>query len=168
MVAAHKNDLNLETYSAIWLNLSSHTSEETSKLWISINHLKIFEDCNQCKDYIRSISSENRLILIVDDRFARQIVRRIEQLRQVSSIYFHSLNKNTNQQWTEQFLKVNKHFLLFDCLFWMPSNNKTEFLSLCKTEYKNNENELNIIHKFEQNYSSNQALSWYTTIVIMF
>jgi hypothetical protein len=50
----------------------------------------------------------------------------------------------------------------------MPSNNKTEFLSLCKTEYKNNENELNIIHKFEQNYSSNQALSWYTTIVIMF
>ncbi len=31
MGAAHKNDLNLETYSAIWLNSSSHTSEETSK-----------------------------------------------------------------------------------------------------------------------------------------
>ncbi len=56
MVAAHKNDLNLETYSAIWLNSSSHTSEETSKLRISINHLKIFEDYNQCEDYIRSIN----------------------------------------------------------------------------------------------------------------
>ncbi len=45
MGAAHKNDLNLETYSAIWLNSSSHTSKETSKaqqkLRISINHLKI-------------------------------------------------------------------------------------------------------------------------------
>jgi len=37
----------------------------------------------------------------------------------------------------------------------MTPNNKIEFLSLCK-------NELNIIHEFEQNYSSNQALLWYT------
>ena len=45
--------------------------------------MKIFEDCNQCEDYIRSISSDDRLILIIDDLFARQIVPRIEQLRQV-------------------------------------------------------------------------------------
>jgi hypothetical protein len=62
---------------------------------MSINHLKIFEDCNQCKDYIRSI---------------RQIVPQIEQLRQLFSIYIHCLNKNTNQQWAKQFLKVNKSF----------------------------------------------------------
>ena len=52
--------------------------------------------------------------------------------------------------------------LLFDCLLQMPTNDENEFLSLCKTEYKDNENELNIIREFEENYSANQALSWYT------
>lgn len=218
-----QHDSNLETYSIIWLDSSfSHNSEEFLKtqqrLRTLINHLKLFEDVNQCEDYIRSISSEDRLILIINDRFSRQIIPRIEQLRQVSSIYIHSLNKNTTQQWAEQFLKVlksfflitnhiyiffqvkivtdqldilitriesdhkivedlfpvvifntnemNSHFicsqLLINCLLRTNRNSKNEFLSLCKNEYKNNENELNIIHEFEQNYSSSQALSWYT------
>lgn len=43
----------------------------------------------------------------------------------------------------------------------MPSNTKVEFLTLCKLYYKDNPYELNSIQDFEQNYSSNQALSWY-------
>ncbi|CAF0775832.1 unnamed protein product [Adineta steineri] len=208
MGASHKkhvdDDSNLEIYSIIWLIPPCYNSEDVYKiqqrLRISINYLKIFEDNIQCEEYIRSVSSEDRLILIVNDQFARQLVPRIEQLRQVHSIYIHYLDKNINQQWFEQFSKIkslsdkldivvtriqsdhkiddtfpliiynphefNSHFifsqLLFDCLIHMNSNNKNEFISLCKNKYKDNENELNIIDEFEQNYSVNQALLWYT------
>lgn len=61
---------------------------------------------------------------------------------------------------------MNSHFvyshLLFDCLLRTKSNDKNTFLSLCKNEYKDNEDELNIISDFEQNYSTNQSLLWYT------
>ncbi|CAF1243979.1 unnamed protein product [Adineta steineri] len=208
MGASHKkhveDDSNLEIYSIIWLIPSCYTSEDVyriqQRLRISINYLKIFEDNIQCEEYIRSVNSEDRLILILNDQFARQLVPRIEQLRQVHSIYIHYLDKNINQQWFEQFSKIkslsdkldilvtriqsdhkiddtfpliiynsnefNSHFifsqLLFDCLIHMNSNNKNEFISLCKNKYKDNENELNIINEFEQNYSVNQALLWYT------
>ncbi|CAF2805015.1 unnamed protein product [Rotaria sp. Silwood2] len=208
MGASHKkpsqDDSNLEIYSLICLDPSFHNNEETVKaqqqLRVSINYLKIFENCYQCEEYIRSVSSYNRFILITNDELARQIVPRIEQLRQVYSIYIHCLDKITNQQWAKQYLKIkclsdqldmlvtriqsdhrindlfpvviyntnelNFHFLyshlLFDCLLRMNSNNKNKFISLCKNEYKNNENELNIIHEFEENYSANQSLSWYT------
>ncbi|CAF0777936.1 unnamed protein product [Adineta steineri] len=208
MGASHKkhvdDDSNLEIYSIIWLVPSYYTSEDVYKiqqrLRISINYLKIFEDNIQCEEYIRSVNSEDRLILIVNDQFARQLVPRIEQLRQVHSIYIHYLDKSINQQWFEQFSKIkslsdkldilvtriqsdhkiddtfpliiynsnefNSHFifsqLLFDCLIHMNSNNKNEFISLCKNKYKDNENELNIINEFEQNYSVNLALLWYT------
>lgn len=126
MGATHKkhlqNDSNLETYSIIWLNSSVHSSDEITKaqqrLRICVNHSKVFEDCSQCEDYIRSISSDDRLILIVDDQYARQIVPRIEQLRQVSSIYIYGSNKNTTQQWAEQFLKVYR-FNFFLCLLFI-------------------------------------------------
>ncbi|CAF3997176.1 unnamed protein product [Rotaria sp. Silwood1] len=118
MGATHKkpsqDDSNLEIYSLIWLDPTFHNNDEIvkaqQKLRISINYLKIFENCYQCEEYIRSVNSFNRFILIINDELARQIVPRIEQLRQVYSIYIHCLDKIINQQWAKQFLKVNKLF----------------------------------------------------------
>jgi tetratricopeptide (TPR) repeat protein len=44
----------------------------------------------------------------------------------------------------------------------ISSNEKNELISLCKSEYKENKEELKIINEFAQYYSSNQAISWYT------
>ncbi|CAF1073745.1 unnamed protein product [Rotaria sp. Silwood1] len=114
MGATHKkpsqDDSNLEIYSLIWLDPTFHNNDEIvkaqQKLRISINYLKIFENCYQCEEYIRSVNSFNRFILIINDELARQIVPRIEQLRQVYSIYIHCLDKIINQQWAKQFLKI--------------------------------------------------------------
>ncbi|CAF5161246.1 unnamed protein product, partial [Rotaria sp. Silwood1] len=46
----------------------------------------------------------------------------------------------------------------------MKSNttDKNELIDLCKEEYKDNEKELAIIAEFEQSYSPDRALWWYT------
>ncbi len=54
--------------------------------------------------------------------------------------------------------------LLIDCLLRMRSNqmDKNELITLCKKEYENNDSELNNIVEFENNYSYEKALWWYT------
>jgi tetratricopeptide (TPR) repeat protein len=37
-----------------------------------------------------------------------------------------------------------------------------DFLSLCRTQYKGNKYQLTNLREFEQNYSSNNAIAWYT------
>ncbi|CAF4118880.1 unnamed protein product [Adineta steineri] len=57
------------------------------------------------------------------------------------------------------------HFhLLIDCLIRMKitTNDKEEFVNFCKQYYKDNSSELNLIEEFTKNYSSNQAIWWYT------
>lgn len=43
-----------------------------------------------------------------------------------------------------------------------------KFIHLCEEEYKDNKNELSIIHEFQQNYSSSRVLRWYTRQSFLF
>ena len=54
--------------------------------------------------------------------------------------------------------------LLIDVLLRMKqtSTDKNELIDICKKKYENNNSELTILHEFEQTYSSEQALWWYT------
>ncbi len=54
--------------------------------------------------------------------------------------------------------------LLLDCLIRLKSssNDKTELVSFCKQYYQNNHNQLTIIKEFDQSYSSDRVLWWYT------
>ncbi len=54
--------------------------------------------------------------------------------------------------------------LLIDCLIRMKPTtiDKNELISLCKVQYKRNKIELKNIHEFEQDYSADSALKWYT------
>ena len=56
--------------------------------------------------------------------------------------------------------------LLIDCLIRMKSssssNERQEFLTFCKQEYKNNPVELQIVKEFERDYLSKLSLWWYT------
>ncbi len=101
---------NLETYSLIWLDATVNISKENiraqQQLRTSINHLRIFEDDNECEEYIRSIPKEDRIVLIVSGGLGQKIVPHIHQLRQVFSIYVYCMNKKKNQQWAQQFSKV--------------------------------------------------------------
>ena len=53
---------------------------------------------------------------------------------------------------------------LIDCLLRLKSSptDKDELISLCQEHYQNNETELAALNEFEQSYSSDVALWWYT------
>ncbi|CAF3545496.1 unnamed protein product [Adineta steineri] len=54
--------------------------------------------------------------------------------------------------------------LIIDTLLQMKTitADKDELIKICSNTYSNDNNTLSIIHEFEQNYHSNQALWWYT------
>jgi hypothetical protein len=108
--AHQKHDDNLETFTLIWLDQQVNKTEENRilqrKLQEIINCFKTFDDQQRCKHYILSLSSQDRVVLIVNGQCGRQLVPQIHQLRQLSSIYVYCMNKQANEQWTKDFNKV--------------------------------------------------------------
>ncbi len=108
--AFQAHDDNLETFSLLWLDAQINTTEDNQqvqlKLRESINHLKTFDDQQQCQQYILSLSPQDRLVLIMSGRCGRQLLPQIHQLRQVSSIYIYCMDKTANEQWAKNFTKV--------------------------------------------------------------
>lgn len=94
----------------IWLDLSVNNSRENldaqKRLRSLVNHLKTFEQIDQCEQYIQSTSPQDHLTLIVSGQFGEKIVPRIHQLQQISSIYIYCTNKKKNEQWSNRFAKV--------------------------------------------------------------
>jgi len=111
---------NLETFSLLWLDAAVDTREENRQAQIQlrniINHLKTFDDENDCQRYILSISPQDRIVLIVSGRLGQIIVPRLHQLRQIISIYIYCTNKRANEQWSKQFTKV-QYFLQYSLTF---------------------------------------------------
>jgi len=101
---------NLETYSLIWLDSSAGTSQDAIQaqqyLRTVINYVKLFQQSDECEEYILSVPKDDRIILIVSGRLGRELVPRIHQLRQISSIYVYCMNKKKNEQWVQPFNKV--------------------------------------------------------------
>jgi len=92
---------NLETFSIFWLDKQVNATEDNRntqlKLREIINHLKTFDDLGECYQRILSLSTQDRLVLIVSGRCGRQLVPQIHHLRQVSSIYVYCMDKKANE-----------------------------------------------------------------------
>jgi hypothetical protein len=117
MIDAAQRDENLETYCLIWLDTSVNSSEENlhaqQQLRSSINHLLTFEDDHQCLQYIHSVPKDDRIVLIVSGKLGRLVVPKIARLRHISSIYVYCMDKKANEQWAQDFSKVNKLQTIF-------------------------------------------------------
>jgi hypothetical protein len=105
-----KDDDHLETFSVFWINGKVNKDEKSQythrKLRAIINHLKIFEDVDECQRYIETMAKEDRFVLIVNDEYSQKVVPTIHHLPQVSSIYIYCADKHINKQWTKDFSKV--------------------------------------------------------------
>jgi hypothetical protein len=116
MASTAKHHSNLEIFSLVWLDASINNSEENletqQRLRTIINHLLTFDDSNLCEDYIRSVSTHDRIVIIVSGLSGRQLIPRIHSLRQVCSIYVYCMDRKTNEQWTKKFSKVIHSFFL--------------------------------------------------------
>jgi DNA-binding MurR/RpiR family transcriptional regulator len=106
--------------SIIWFDASLSDSQENINaqqlLRTSTNHLKTYVDEKECEKYIRSLSKQHRIILIVGGQSGQLIVPSIHSLVQVSSIFVYCMDKR-NQEWTKTYKKVSetsyKHYINF-------------------------------------------------------
>ncbi|CAF2202747.1 unnamed protein product [Rotaria magnacalcarata] len=106
---AYDNDDHLEIFSIIWLDTNVHQNKNQhtkQKLRSIINHVKIFQDREECKQYIEQRSKDDRIVLIVNSHLGQQLVSSIHKLPQVLAIYVSSTNKKNDEPWTHQFFKV--------------------------------------------------------------
>ena len=96
----------------------------------------------------------DQLIQQIQSDFAKRIQSRVDEpFPFVISTFDLSLN--------EDFLHAQ---ILFNCLLQMKTlpTDKSEFIHQCKNEYYNNPKESTYIDEFQKNYTSNQAIWWYT------
>ena len=108
----NNNDEYLEIFSIIWLDKDVDVKEyqdTKQRLRSIINHLKIFDDVEKCKQYVEQRPKHDRLVLIVSNELSRQIIPSIHKLRQVSAIYITSTDKTNDEQWAQEFIKVRAH-----------------------------------------------------------
>ncbi|CAF1265716.1 unnamed protein product [Rotaria sordida] len=99
-----------ETFLLCWLDGDVNATDDNKKTQIMLHsivkHFKTFDDAYECKKYIESLNEKKRLILIVSGRLGREIIPKIHQLQQLSSIYIYCMEKKLNEEWAKQFKKV--------------------------------------------------------------
>ena len=104
----------LETLSVIWVDVSNNDIQNNvsmqQQLRAVINHLTIFQDDQECEDYIQSMSVDERVVLITVDQLGQKMVPRIHQLQHLLLIYIYSMDEKPDHQWTGRFTKVQKIF----------------------------------------------------------
>ncbi|CAF3858543.1 unnamed protein product [Rotaria sp. Silwood1] len=101
--------MHLEIFCLVWLDsgLSSKDGRETEqKLRSIINHLKKFQDVEQCRNYVNERSSKERVVMVVSGQLGRKIVPTIHSLRQVISIYVYCFDKKRNEEWACKYAKA--------------------------------------------------------------
>ena len=107
-----QEDATRPIYPFVWLDQSINISKENlagqKLIQSTIDRVKTFEKANSCEEYIRSISSDERIILIVSGGLGREITPKIHQLRQVSAIFVYCLDKSIHEQWAKQYKKVKR------------------------------------------------------------
>ncbi|CAF3773040.1 unnamed protein product [Rotaria sp. Silwood1] len=150
-------DNNLETLSLIWLDDSIKNTKENliiqQKLRAVIHHLITFHDVH--------VNGDLEVILTKIRSDQANIRFKVDEPLAVSIL---TQSSDQGQSTTALNGKFIHSEVSIDVLLRMKSNptDKNELIDLCKEEYKDNEKELAIIAEFEQSYSPDRALWWYT------
>jgi hypothetical protein len=102
-------NFNFESFSCLWLDQNVSSSQdnlETQKeLREVINHLRTFDNSDECEQYTRQITKE-KVVLIVSGSAGRQIVPKLHDLPQFSACYVFCHDKKANEQWANKYQKV--------------------------------------------------------------
>ncbi|CAF1093622.1 unnamed protein product [Rotaria sp. Silwood1] len=105
---------NLESFTCLWLDQNVDSTQDNrdtqQELRKIINHLRTFDNSDQCEQYIRKITQE-KVILIVSGSLGRQVVPRLHDLPQFSACYVFCQDKKANEQWANKYSKINGVFV---------------------------------------------------------
>lgn len=103
------NQISEKTY-IIWLDASVNSEEENVEIQKQCRQLfdilLTFDDDKKFLRYMRSISREDSIILVVSGRYGRIIVPKIIEYRQITEIYVYCRDKESNRRWAKRYSKV--------------------------------------------------------------
>lgn len=106
---AQSMNSNFESFACLWLDQSVNTTQdnlETQKeLRQVINHLRTFNDMDECEQYIRQITKE-KVVLIVSGALGQELVPRLHDLPQFSACYVFCQDQKRNEEWANKYHKV--------------------------------------------------------------
>ena len=101
---------NLESFSCMWLDQDVHITEDNQQtlreLRSIINHLQLFDNCNDCEQCIRQITKE-KVVLIVSGRLGRTLIPSIHDLSQFLASYVFCQDLKANKEWSSKYPKVS-------------------------------------------------------------
>lgn len=102
--------VNLEIFTLVWLDVPTHPSDDHAEmqrqLRTIVNYLRRFDDIDLCEQYIRSLSKDDRLVLLTHTQFAEDLTSRVHELRRITSIYVHAVDEEVTHEWTKGYAKV--------------------------------------------------------------
>ncbi|CAM4842120.1 unnamed protein product [Rotaria magnacalcarata] len=104
-------------YNLIWLDRlinSPKYLDKQKELRLSINYLQTFDEVGECIKHIQSVSSQHRLIVIVNDDFCQQLIPEVHGLPQVFSIHIYCENKQHDYQQNKLYSKVKSGYDQFN------------------------------------------------------
>ncbi|CAF2156044.1 unnamed protein product [Rotaria magnacalcarata] len=126
---------NYETFSLLWLDGQVNATEENKlaqrRLRSIINYLKLFENPQECRQYIKNCSEQDRIVLIISGRLSKELVPQIHELRQLSSVYIYCRRKKEYKTWAKQFPKIKRIVVQLDDLIQRIKEDQKD---LAKTE----------------------------------
>ncbi|CAF4564104.1 unnamed protein product, partial [Rotaria sp. Silwood2] len=99
-------------FSSIITERDDHYGYLITHLQTIINDIHVFEDADQCVDFVTDINHKKVLLIITDD-IDQYLVPLIHDTPQLDSIYLFSQNKTINEQWTKEWYKIKGIFFEF-------------------------------------------------------
>ncbi|CAF1429562.1 unnamed protein product [Adineta ricciae] len=105
-----------ESYTMIWLrknfDIKNDNFEIQRKLKRVISYFKIFDDLDECIDYLSDLMDE-KVIFIIEDTIGCMIIPFINDFPQLKSIYIYKVDKTIKEEWTKENKKIKgvyEHF----------------------------------------------------------
>jgi tetratricopeptide (TPR) repeat protein len=108
---ATNSDVDLEIFTLIWLDASINESENKNtqtELRKLSDRFQPFDNCDECKSFIQSISIDECIVLIVSGRLGREIVPHIHSIEQIHSIYVYCFDRQSNELWAQDYSKIQQ------------------------------------------------------------
>ncbi|CAF1662063.1 unnamed protein product, partial [Adineta ricciae] len=80
----------------VWLSSSVDFSEIIAEVkhqaQLSADYLRTYREANECEQFICSVSTTDRIVFIVDDSLAEQILSKIHDLQQIYAVFIYTTN----------------------------------------------------------------------------
>ena len=96
-------------FNILWLDSNANQSEENlltqQSLYRAFDNVEIFEDENECQQFIQS-KPEEEFFIIISGRLSRTVIPTIHEFRQVTVIYIFCFDKSSYEEWSRQYDKV--------------------------------------------------------------